>query len=643
MKKWIYLLIISLLSLGVIHSADAGSIKPSLQETLQSLGPEDELPVIINLSDKARIDLISDKDKSVLRAKIIKALKDKADVTQGPLKAFLEMRKAKKIERLWIINGIATTVSTQLITEIADLPGVESVTLDSTVSAPVATYGTTASPEWNLSAIGAPELWNLGYTGQGIVIASMDTGVDVNHPDLQSKWRGGTNSWYDPNGQHSAPYDVSGHGTQTMGIMVGGNNGGTSIGMAPGAKWIAVKIFNDSGTATYSVIHSGFQWILDPDHNPATDDAPDVVNNSWGLDNINTCSSEFQPDIQALRASDIAVVFAAGNSGPYSSTSISPANNPGSFAVGATDYLNTIAYVSSRGPSACDGSIYPEVVAPGVNIRTTDLTFGGVIPNSYATVSGTSFAAPHVSGTMALLLGAFPELGVQNLEAALLASAADLGVAGADNAYGYGLINALAAYNYINASAEMPPVAVNDSYSTAEDTILAIGTPGVLGNDTDPNGDPLSAILISTPSNGTLTLSASGSFTYTPKPNFNGTDSFTYKANDGLLDSNVATVRIAVTPVNDAPVAVDDSATTSKNVAVTINVVANDYDVDGTIAPASVSIVTGPRKGIVVNNGNGTVKFTPTKNFRGTDSFTYIVKDNNGATSNTATVTITVK
>lgn len=165
----------------------------------------------------------------------------------------------------------------------------------------------------------------------------MDTGVDINHPDLQSKWRGGTNSWYDPNGEHATPYDAHGHGTQTMGIMVDGDAGGTSVGVAPVANWIAVKIFNDRGTASLSVIHQGFQWLLDPDHNPDTDDAPDVVNNSWGLDSVNGCSSEFQADIQALKASNIAVVFAAGNYGPYPSTSISPANNTISFAAGATD------------------------------------------------------------------------------------------------------------------------------------------------------------------------------------------------------------------------------------------------------------------------------------------------------------------
>ena len=122
-----------------------------------------------------------------------------------------------------------------------------------------------------------------------------------------------------------------------------------------------------------------FQWILDPDGHPAADDAPDVVNNSWGFElQPGFCDTVFQADIQILKAAGIAVVFAAGNTGAAGPQSdISPANNPEGYAVGAVDQNLTIASYSSRGPSTCDGTVFAEVVAPGDQLITTDLSNGG--------------------------------------------------------------------------------------------------------------------------------------------------------------------------------------------------------------------------------------------------------------------------
>ena len=226
-----------------------------------------------------------------------------------------------------------------------------------------------------LVVINAPALWQLGFQGQGVVVANMDSGVSVSHPDLAAQWRGGTNSWFDPYGEHpTSPSDLTGHGTATMGVMVGRDAGGTNIGVAPLAQWIAVKIFDDQGQATATAIHLGFQWLLDPDGDPSTPDAPQVVNNSWSIGNTD-CDLAFQLDLQALRAADIVPVFSAGNTGPGDATSVSPANNPEAFAVGATDNVDQIYIDSARGPSACGepATFYPEMVAPGVEIRTTDL------------------------------------------------------------------------------------------------------------------------------------------------------------------------------------------------------------------------------------------------------------------------------
>jgi hypothetical protein len=132
---------------------------------------------------------------------------------------------------------------------------------------------TRATPAWNIAAVQAPEVWALGHTGKGVVVASMDTGVDLAHPDLRRIWRGGANSWFDPHGEEAAPYDALGHGTQAMGIIVGGSG----LGVAPDARWLAVKLYNADGRARMSDIHLAFQWLMDPDGDPATVDAPDIV------------------------------------------------------------------------------------------------------------------------------------------------------------------------------------------------------------------------------------------------------------------------------------------------------------------------------------------------------------------------------
>lgn len=451
MKRFTSHLILGGLALFLApHLLMAGVIAPDLESAINAAGPGEEIPVIVTLTDSVDMKVFKNETKGQRRAMIIKALHNKADTTQGPLLAALKQKNVKKIKRFWIINGVSFQAPPAIIRELADLPGVTSVRLDATLSAPEPLPAFTALPEWNISSVRAPELWALGYTGSGIVVANMDTGVDPDHQDILGKWRGGTNSWLDPYGQYATPHDINGHGTQTMGIMVGGDMGGSAIGVAPGAQWIAVKIYDNQDQTTLSVIHQGFQWLTDPDGSPATDDAPDVVNNSWGFElNAGECITEFEPDIDALKAMDIAVVFSGGNRGPYAGSSVSPANNANSFAVGAVDDSLTVTSFSSRGPSACDGSIFPEVVAPGANIRTADLTFSGSYPDSYIAVNGTSFAAPHVSGVEALLMEAFPAANLTEIETALQESALDLGETGPDDAYGYGLLDAMAAYDLL--------------------------------------------------------------------------------------------------------------------------------------------------------------------------------------------------
>ena len=431
-----------------VSTSHAGTIHPDLLSRLRTLDPEEEISVIVTLADQQDLRKFSGRNKKLRRANIASGLRAKADRTQKPLQEFLRQKKARKITPFWLFNGLAVTLRADQVRELAARPEVGNVRIDGILTLPRPSPAAAGTPEWNLDAINAPVLWGRGYTGTGVVVATMDTGVDALHPDIGPKWRGGSNSWYDPHGEHPAPYDGHGHGTQAMGVIVGGDAGGTAIGVVPGAAWIAVKVFNDAGIATESNIHQGFQWLLDPDGNPATDDLPAVVNISWGEEQrVNECYSVFQADIQALKAAEVAVVAAAGNSGPEPATSVSPANYPESFAVGSVAETLLVAEHSSRGPSACDNALFPEIVAPGVNIRTADLTAGGIFPDSYVSVSGTSVAAPHVAGAMALLLSADPGLTVAELEAALAQSAADLGDPGGDNAYGNGLLDVAAAYH----------------------------------------------------------------------------------------------------------------------------------------------------------------------------------------------------
>jgi len=184
------------------------------------------------------------------------------------------------------------------------------------------------------------------------------------------------------------------------------------------------------------------------------------------------------------------------------------------------------------------------------------------------------------------------------------------------------------------------PIASDDSYTTLEDSALIITTPGVLENDSDVDGDIITSVLDTTSSNGVLVLNSDGSFTYTPNTNFVGSDSFTYHTNDGLLDSNIATVDISISSENDAPVAQDDQTETQQNVPIRIDVLENDSDVEDDSLNIILTIDPSQTKG-TVELENSKVLFTPLTDFVGETSFSYVVSDGD-KTSNSAQVTVTV-
>ena len=411
---------------------------------------------------------------------------------QAPLLAELAALQSaghvRHVRSLWIAGAVAVTADAEAIAALRARSDVRSIEGDSVLPIHPAD-AVTGEP--GVAATGAPELWSHGIDGRGVTVATLDTGVDLTHAELSGRYRGGANSWFDPFGQHADPADLNGHGTQVMGVMVAGDG----IGMAPGARFVAARVFNDSGVSTDSAVHLAFQWLLDPDGNPATDDAPDVVNASWGA-LITDCDREFEPDLQALRAAHILPVFAAGNSGPGASSDTSPGNLPEAFAVGATATDTTIAPFSSLGPSRC-GTAFPSLVAAGTGIRSTDRFGLGA-----AGLAGTSFAAPHVAGALALLLQTAPQLSAEQQAGLLTQSARDLGEPGPDSTFGAGSLDIGAAARLLSPSLDFgPPVLSGASFADGTIRAHAVDAASSIAAaewwaDTDPGvglGTPLTA------------------------------------------------------------------------------------------------------------------------------------------------------
>jgi serine protease AprX len=364
--------------------------------------------------------------------------------------------------------------------------------------------------EWNLTWVHAPDLWNLGFTGQGMVYANADTGVEWDHPALEPHYRGwdGLNvdhnfNWWDAvhedisgNGSNpcgfssSTPCDDYGHGTHTMGTGIGDDGGTNRIGVAPGAKWIACRNMDD-GVGRPSLYIECMQFFLAPwdlnQQNPNPDLRPDAVGNSYSCPPSEQCSPHsLQVALQNLRAAGVFMAVSAGNSGSACSTiSDPPGLEDAAITVGASSYQSdSIASLSSRGPVTVDGSNRrkPDLVAPGITVRSS--IPGGV----YTSLSGTSMSAPHVAGAVVLLWSAFPSLrhDVDGTELILEESArhltttqgcgGDMDTQVPNNVYGYGMLDVLAAYQ--DAAGTSPTATASFTpTSTSTATVTPTGTP----------------------------------------------------------------------------------------------------------------------------------------------------------------------
>ncbi len=415
-----------------------------------------------NLSEAAQIA-----DPLLRRQYAFETLTSHAEATQGALRESLE-QVGVSYEPYYLVNALEVEGGPLHRWWLESRPEVERV-LDSPVLRPLPapaeeTIGSKdtppTTPEWNLTQIRADQVWNeLGIKGEGILVGQSDSGVQLDHPEFAQQYRGRNEghdyNWFDPWNHTSQPVDLGGHGTHTLGSILGKN-----VGVAPGAEWIGCTNLarNLANPALYL---DCMQFMLAPfplggdafqDGDPLR--GAHVLNNSWGCPIEEGCDADaLLPAVRGLRAAGVFVVASAGNEGPACSTVASPiALYDESFSVGAVDEERELADFSSRGPVTADGSgrIKPDIVAPGVHVLSA-------YPNSsYEYNGGTSMAGPHIAGVVALIWSANPSLigEIERTEQILIETTqpatgapeecGDV-TATPNNGVGYGLVDAYAA------------------------------------------------------------------------------------------------------------------------------------------------------------------------------------------------------
>jgi subtilisin family serine protease/N-acetylneuraminic acid mutarotase len=400
-------------------------------------------------------------------AYVVERLRATAAASQGPAIELLDVAGVR-YRPYWIANTIlvrdgGTELARQLVAQPA-VAGLHQVAmLEAPELLPSQDAAVAGAAEWGVAAVGAPRVWDdFDVRGEEIVVANIDTGVAFDHPELAARYRGRAEDgtidhnyhWFDPAGvcDRPAPCDNHGHGTHTMGTIAGGDAGGTAIGVAPGARWVAVKgceALTNVGCTTGALLAAG-EWTLAPTdlngQNPRPDLRPHIVNNSWGAPNGPALDPWYDQIVAAWTAAGTFALFSSGNDGQRGcDTTASPADSLAAYSVGAHDEQRQPAEFSSRGPGA-DGEIRPNLSAPGVAVRSS-------IPGGYASANGTSMAAPHVAGTVALMWSAAPSLvgdvaGTRELLDQTAVDTEDLSCGGTperNNVFGEGRLDAYAA------------------------------------------------------------------------------------------------------------------------------------------------------------------------------------------------------
>ncbi len=443
--------------------------------------PEAFQQIVVSLTDKVDIyslELSLRRSNASLETRgrvVVQTLQAKAASTQGPLLSFIQTISGVEpysVQPIWIVNAVVLRANHDAIAALSNRTDIEWIDWEAPMELDMTTAATASIASANghengHTAIHAPEMWKLGYTGYGRVAYIIDSGVQGTHPALKAGYLGnfkpGSQAWYSNNGT-TFPADCdpsSNHGSHVTGTIMGLNPATRdTIGVAPGGLWMAAPAIGCGNVSTVA----SFQFALNPDNNSnTTDDIPDAINNSWNSGTGGQeCTSTTRDALVALEAAGVAVVFAAGNDGPGVSTITSPKNinvdTVNVFCVAMVNGNNNNYPVdpgSSRGPSLCPApvgtlTIKPEVSAPGVNVRSAGPNGG------YQLLTGTSMASPHATGAVLLLKEAFPYLTGREIKMALFLTADDLGTPGEDNDYGNGMINVLAAYNYLVSKGNTP-------------------------------------------------------------------------------------------------------------------------------------------------------------------------------------------
>jgi subtilisin family serine protease len=426
----------------------AGRLTPDLQERMGRAGPDERIRVIVRFVREADLSAFSKSD----REGMVRHLRVFAAESQRGILAALPGygEKVAGVKPFWIYNGIAMEATKEVILDLLKRPEVGYIEEDRVVKLeplPPGGYGPgIGGLEWNIQKIEADSVWSvLDFTGQGIVVGNIDTGVLTTHETFGGRFRGGRNSWFDALYGRLDPYDDNGHGTYTMGTICGGSTADT-IGVARGAKFVCAKAFDEYGSGWDSWIDACYQWFAG-----LGSAAPDVVGNSWGCGGYYTHFWQISRTLQTL---GIHQVFSNGNSGPGSGTVLAPASYPHHIGVGATDSSDGIAGFSSRGPSPAFGAMEsvanyldpawglsrrkPDISAPGVAVRSAYRDGG------YVTANGTSIASPHVTGTIALMLQKNDQLADTTIWR-ILAQSCDTPPGGGpypNQNYGWGRLNA---------------------------------------------------------------------------------------------------------------------------------------------------------------------------------------------------------